>query len=113
MKKIILFAFSLFIFLQLTSAQVISKHDCLLGGSFSFSIFNVNNSGPGYYHAGNVGLFPSYGWAIKNDLVFGIRGSVNYSHFERLNTPTEKTIRSIFDFGPGFFMKKYKLIKNR
>src|SRR3979409_2515789 len=103
MKKIILIPLCFFIFLQLTSAQVISKHDQLFGGSFSFSVFNMNSIGTSNYNSGNIGFFPSYGWAIKNDLIFGIRGSVDYLHVAQINSASEKTIANSLTFGPGIF----------
>jgi len=116
MKKVILcvfYFFSLFLSLNTLQAQAINKGDRLFGGSFSFSFFNSNNNGLNYSNIGNAGIIPSYGWALKNDLVFGIRGFINYEHSEWLNTPTDKNTRNSFSFGPGLFLKKYKLLKNK
>jgi len=112
MKKVILCAFC-FISISAIYPQAINKGDRLFGGSFSFSVFNSNNNGINYSNAGNVGFIPTYGWALKNDLVFGIRGFINYEHSEWLNTPTDKNTRNIFSLGPGLFLKKYKLLKNK
>jgi len=111
MRKIIFFTFFLIIFF-LSNAQVINRSDQLFGGSFSLSVFNINNSGPGYYNAGNVGVSPSYARAIKNNLTLGIRGSFGYNHSETSNL-SGKTIRNYFNLGPGIFLRKYKLLKNR
>jgi hypothetical protein len=94
-------------------AQVLNKGNKLFGGSFSFSVFNTNNSGPSYYTAGNAGLLPAYGWVIKNDLVLGVKGSVTFSHTKNVVSVSEKRVVNSFSFGPGVFIKKYKLLKNK
>src|SRR5690349_4042251 len=60
-------------------SQVIQRGDKLFGGSFSATFFNINGNGPNYNSSGNAGIFPSFAWAIKNDLVLGVKGGISYS----------------------------------
>ena len=110
MKKILLILFCLY---SLTSlSQDFNKYDKLFGGSFSFSVFNINNTGPGYYSTGNVGILPSYSWFIKNNLALGIRGNVSYQTSNHQMATGERTTRS-FITGIGVFLKKYKPLKEK
>jgi hypothetical protein len=112
MRKIILSAFSLF-FVLILNAQVINKGDHLFGGSFSFSVYDLNNNGPVYSTAGNLGILPSLAWAIKNDLTIGLRGTIGYNYSGNKTTSTDKIVNNNFDLGTGVFLRKYKLLKNR
>ena len=111
MKKILLILGCSYSFTSFS--QDFNKGDKLIGGSFSFSIFNVNNNGPaGYYNAGNVGILPSYSWFIKNNLAMGIRGNINYLRAEQ-ETATGERINSSFITGISLFLKKYKPLKDK
>jgi len=112
MKKIILFASSLF-FVFILNAQVINEGDHLLGGSLSFLIVNSTYTEPVNNRTSNVGLYPSFGWAIKNDLVVGLRGTASYGHSEDKRSSGDKTEFNSYSFGTGGFLKKYKLVKNK
>ena len=90
MKKIILFAPSLF-FVFILNAQVINEGDHLLGGSLSFLMVNSPYTEPVNNRTSNVGLYPSFGWAIKNDLVVGLRGMASYGHSEDKRSSGDKT----------------------
>lgn len=110
MKKILLI---LFCFYTLTSiSQDFDKYDKLFGGSFSFSVFNINNNGPGYYSSGNVGILPAYSWFVKNNLALGIRGNVSYLRSEQEMAAGERTTAS-FATGLNVFLKKYKPLKEK
>ena len=111
MKKIILFL-SCFYFTSAFS-QNLSKGDKLFGGSLSFSVFNSNNTGPSYYNTGNAGIFPSYAWLVKDNLAFGVRGSVGYSNsITKYDNGDKRKTRSTVT-GLGIFLKKYKTLKDR
>lgn len=111
MKKILLILVCSYSFTSFS--QDFNKGDKLIGGSFSFSIFNVSNNGPaGYYNAGNVGILPSYSWFIKNNLAMGIRGNINYLRSEQ-ETATGERISSSFITGISVFLKKYKPLKDK
>lgn len=110
MKKIILFIVCSYSFTSFS--QDFNKGDKLIGGSFSFSFFDINNSGPGYYHSGNVGILPSYSWFIKNNLAMGIRGNISYMRAEQA-LATEVRTNSSFTTGISVFLKKYKPIKEK
>ena len=110
MKKILLFLSCLY---SLSSfSQDFNKYDKLFGGSFSFSVFNINNTGPGYYSSGNIGILPSYSWFIKNNLALGIRGNVGYLRTKQVMATGERTTSS-FTSGISVFLKKYKPLKEK
>jgi hypothetical protein len=111
MKKILLILFCFYSF-NLFS-QDFNKGDKLIGGSLSFSVFNANRSGPGYYNVGNVGIMPSYSWFIKNNLAMGIRGSFYYSRAgQEFSNGEKRTVRN-FNSGISVFLKKYKPLKEK
>lgn len=112
MRKIFTFpALALFVFCS-TEAQVINKGDRLFGGGLSLTFFNVNSNGS-QNNYGNVALIPSYSWGVKQNQVFGLKGSINYGRNEtQTGTAGTRTI-SNFVFGPGIFLKKYREWKNR
>ena len=93
-------------------SQDFNKSDKLIGGSFSFSVFNLNQSGPQYYNAGNVGILPSYSWFIKNNLAMGIRGNFNYNRSDTKFANGEGTQRYL-NTGISVFLKKYKPLKEK
>lgn len=94
-------------------SQGIRKGDKLFGGSFSLSFFNINGSGYSYSNAGNAGLLPSFGWAVKENLVLGVKGSISYSRSSAASGVQDKSKSSSLSAGPGVFLKKYKLLKNQ
>ena len=111
MKKVLLIVFligSLNCF-----SQSLEKGDKLFGGSFSFSVFNVNNGNPVYYTGANVGVLPSYSWIIRKDLALGIRGAVSYNRTVNKQTATGKRISTALAIGPSVFLKKYRSIKEK
>jgi hypothetical protein len=112
MQKFTLVVFS-FLFIFISNAQVINKGDQLLGGSLSFLIVNSTYTEPVNNRTSNVGLYPSFGWAIKNDLVVGIRGTASYGHSEDKRSSGDKTEFYSYSVGTGGFLKKYKLVKNK
>lgn len=77
----------------------------MVGGSFSFSVFNVNNDGPAYYSSGNVGILPSFSWFVKNNLAMGIRGTIYYNRTETKYDNGEKRLVRYFNSGVGVFLK--------
>ena len=111
MKKILLLVFCFYSFTSFS--QDFNKGDKLIGGSFSFSVFNTNTSGQGYYNAGNVGILPSYSWFIKNNLAMGIRGNISYyKSVTKFETGERRLSRSI-GTGIAVFFKKYRPFKEK
>ena len=111
MKKIILILFCSY---SITSfSQDFYKGDKLIGGSLSFSVFNANNNGPGYYNTGNAGILPSYSWFIKNNLALGLRGSIWYNKVVQKFDNGDKRINRSLTTGVAVFFKKYKFLKEK
>src|SRR4030095_14937677 len=98
MKKIILFILS-FLFAFMVDAQVINKGDRLLGGSLSFLTINSTYTNPVDNRTSNVALYPSFGWAIKNDLILGLRGTASYQHSGTKDTSGNKTADNYYYVG--------------
>jgi hypothetical protein len=110
----IVFTFLASYLVLIAQSQVLQKGDKLFGGSFSFSYANYNNPDGINGSFGNTSITPSYGWAVKENLVFGLQGYVSYSHTSSAaNNPSNKFISSQFGFGPGMFFRKYKSLKDK
>lgn len=112
MKRILLFAFMASTSIY-ASAQVMAKGDKLLGGDFSISIYDVNPNGSNYNTISNAGISPSFGIAIKDNLVFGPRGNISYNHQRTKYNDSTKSSHSNLGVGLGVFLKKYKEVQNR
>lgn len=113
MKKQFTLTFITFFSILFSSqAQVVNKGDKLFGGTFS--IYFTNGNGNQYEsNSSNAGVYPSFGWAIKENLVMGVRGSLAFNHQEYKDINLEKNLSNSFSFGPGIFFKKYKTLKNK
>jgi hypothetical protein len=96
----------------LTNAQI-NKGDKLLGGSFSGQ-FNQNNTSFNDGTGSNIGVNPSFGVAVKNNFVVGVRGSIGYYYSK--NTPENSTGPTTKDnnFSAlfGLYAKKYATLKS-
>src|SRR5262245_37945882 len=112
MKKILLIVFCSYSFISF-SQENFNKGDKLIGGNFSFSVFNTNGTGQDYYYASNVGILPSYSWFIKNDLAMGIRGSIGYNKSITKYDSGERRLSRSFNTGIAVFFKKYKPLKEK
>jgi hypothetical protein len=92
-------------------SQVVNKRDKLFGGSFSFYI-NGSNQSPNNFVNSNIGVAPSFAWAIKNDLTLGIKGGVGYLRNGIGQSPgIQKTTN--FYIVPAVFLKKYKTLQKQ
>lgn len=112
MKRLLLFAFMATASIY-ASAQVMVKGDKLLGGDFSFTIYDVNPNGSNYNTSSNAGIAPSFGIAVKDNLVFGPRGNISYNHQRAKYNDSTKSVHSNLGVGLGVFLKKYKEVQNR
>jgi len=111
MKKLLLMLFCSY---SITSfSQDFNKADKMLGGSFSFSVFNANNNGPGYYNTGNVAIRPSYSWFVKTNLAMGIRGNISYNRTVAKYANADNRTNSSLYSGIAVFLKKYKPLKEK
>ena len=84
MKKHLLFSLCTVLLLTLSSsAQVFSKKDRLFGASVGAS-FNNNSNVPSVItdsRSSNIGLIPSFAWAIKNNMAAGIKAGITYNRY--------------------------------
>lgn len=101
------------LFFSVATYSQVHKGDRLFGGSFSLSFFNINGSGPGYNNNGNVGLMPSFGWGIGENMVLGIKGIISYTRSGSVQSIPDENTSSTLGVGPGIFLKKYKTLKDR
>ena len=84
----------------------IKKGTVFIGGSIGFSKQSASDNNPYYYpKATNINFSPSIGWAIKDNLVFGVTLGYGYqkntqvqdSNYNKSNT-----------YNVGVFLRKYK-----
>ena len=106
----------------LSSQAQIEKGTKLLGGSFSFS--HVNSDIPNYTTNGTtVSLFPSYGWATKNNHVTSVFIGVTYNgdnggakqYFYSLGigkTRYFQLVKDLYITGKGSFLLTYSNSKS-
>ena len=115
MKKHLLFFLSVFLlFCSSSFAQVFSKKDKLFGASAGISFSNSSNvpAGLNSWRASNIGLTPSIAWAIKNNVVVGMKTGAYYSR-TKYTYSTEKNSQTGWQVVQAIFIRKYKsLVKN-
>lgn len=112
MKKHLLFLCSATILIVFSSsAQVIFKKDRLFGASAGISFYNSNQvPNPTNQEFTDVALIPSIAWAIKDNVVAGIKARFSYSR--NAGSYGDKTVQTSLQMGPEVFIRKYKLLAN-
>jgi hypothetical protein len=113
-KHLLLLCSAVFLLFFFCSSQVISKKDKLFGASALISFYN-NNQPPGNMYSqqySNVALIPSYGWAIKENTVIGIKANLSYGRSD-YETALQKQKSYTLQVAPEFYFRKYKLLKDR
>src|SRR5450631_3784189 len=98
----------------LISKAQIKQGEILLGGNVGFSrqSSTPGNPGTGYSTTNtSISLNPSYGKAIKDNLLIGFdlnySGSKNYQDLGTLN-PGQTSTERVHNYGAGFFVRRYK-----
>ena len=99
MKRKILFAITLAVFLTATTNAQIEKKDWLLGGTIGLNTASANSTS-------NVNLAPHIGYALGNNSVIGMNLSFNYS---TANYVAEK--QHNLGLNSTVFFRKYFTIK--
>lgn len=114
MKKILLSSLTVFIvFLshaQQSQQTQIKKGTVFIGGSIGFSKQSPSNDNPNNYYqkSTNVNLFPSIGWAIKDNLVFGV--TLGYGYQKNSQAPVDTLYNKNQTYSAGVFLRKYKYL---
>jgi hypothetical protein len=115
MKKHLLLSVSASVlFFFTSSSQLISKKDKLFGASAAVSLYNIDEmaSVTGTRRSSNIGLVPSFAWAIKDNVAMGIKAGLNFSRVIN-GSGTIKTVQTGLHIGPQLFIRKYRtLVKN-
>jgi hypothetical protein len=116
MKKHLLFSvITCLVFYFTSSSQIFSKKDKLFGvtAGLSFSSDNYVPANPyPSQHSNNVAFYPSFAWAIKNNLALGIKG--NFSYYKTVaRSSNQKYVNSSLQTGPEIFLRKYKALRDR
>jgi hypothetical protein len=113
MKKILLFATSLISY-SFTFSQVIEKNQKILGGTlsagFNHSQADTTISSEPSIKGNNLyfNLSPSFGKAIKKNLVFGYNISISYSYSKSEDLHLKQTGKSnAYGVGAGMFIEKF------
>jgi hypothetical protein len=110
MKRFILSSLSVLI-VFLSQAQI-KKGQVLLGGSLGFgqssTTFDSSFQQPGNKLT-TFNISPSVGWAIKDNLLFGVEAV--YTHQRQGTTQTTDDAYTVFNsFTGGVFLRKYKYL---
>jgi hypothetical protein len=92
MKKFVLSTLASFI--VIFSQAQITKGSILLGGGVTFNKTKYDGSYP-YNNSNYWGISPSFGIALKENLVYGI--NINYYHYQYSSN----------NYGGGIFLRKY------
>jgi len=117
MKKILLSSLAVFIVLlshaqqsQQAQQSQIKKGTVFIGGSIGFSKQTPSNDNPNNYYqkVTNVNLFPSIGWAIKDNLVFGVM--LGYGYQKSSQSPVDTLYSKNQTYSAGVFLRKYKYL---
>jgi hypothetical protein len=116
MKKILLSSLAVFIvFLshaqqsQQDQLSQIKKGTVFIGGSVGFNRTTPSGDPNNYYQkATNINFSPSIGWAIKDNLVFGV--SLVYGYQKVTNVPADSVYAKTQTYGAGVFLRKYKYL---
>ena len=108
------YLFLLFISVSLVSNAQFKQGSTILGGDFTLNMQNSSfqqDAGLSS-RSGNLGLSPSIGKALKENLVLGI--ALSYSHNYSKNYDTVESHTSTNDFyGVGVFLREYIPLGNR
>ena len=114
MKKILLSSLAVFIaFLsqaqqsQQTQQTQIKKGTVFIGGNINFSKQSASDNNPYYYpKATNINFSPSIGWAIKDNLVFGV--TLGYGYQKSNQVQADSNYNKTNTYNVGVFLRKYK-----
>ncbi|WP_431213201.1 hypothetical protein ACQ86N_47625 [Puia sp. P3] len=108
MKKLLLSALALS--LAFLSQAQITKGTTFIGGGFQINRFNstggdssVSNQNP---YSSGYSIAPTVGWAIKNDLVFGV--TLGYGHGKTDYKSSNSPVNISNNYLGSLFLKKYK-----
>lgn len=117
MKKILLSSLAVFI-VFLSQAQQsqqapqsqIKKGTVFIGGSTSFSKQSPSNNDPNNYYQKStyINFFPTIGWAIKDNLVFGVM--LGYGYQKTSQAPVDTLYSKNQTYSAGVFLRKYKYL---
>ena len=93
-----------------TKAQV-NKSDKLFGGSLN-GRFTTGQNNSDENGSSVLGFAPSFGWAIKKNLVMGLKGTIGYNRSKNNNNGNEIRSYSI-GLSPGVFLTHFQQLKNQ
>jgi hypothetical protein len=112
-KHLLLFVSASLLLCFTSSSQVFSKKDRLFGASAGISYYNSTDvpSALNDRRSSNVGLIPSFAWAVKDNLAAGIKVGVTYSRTVNENG-LQKNTQTALVLGPSLFIRKYKALVN-
>jgi|GEM_PF-417532 len=125
MKKILLSSLAVFIVLlshaqqsqqdpqpqqsQQSQQSQIKKGTVFIGGSIGFTRQTPSGDPGSYYQkATNINFSPSVGWAIKDNLVFGVM--LGYGYQKYTNVPADTVYSKAQTYSAGVFLRKYKYL---
>ena len=110
MKRLVLFTLVATACATLSRAQVIEKGKKILGGSvnldLSFSKDTFSNSAAKDFSTFSISLSPTYGKAIRNNLVFGYGLNLGFTTSQQESREAEDKFRG-YNIGGSVFLEKF------
>ncbi|MBS1660416.1 MAG: hypothetical protein JST68_05130 [Bacteroidetes bacterium] len=101
------------LFLTLLSQAQFKKGDITLAGSLGFSQQTPKSdngtTATSSYKVTNLQINPSIGWALSDDLIYGL--NLSYSHGKTTFDPNN--ISKVNGYGAGIFLRKYAYLGSK
>jgi hypothetical protein len=113
MKKLLLLACLMSAGIFSYSQVIVPKGKKILGGSFSGSTFNLHpdsvaGSPTADQNGSHVSFSPSFGYAIKENVVIGVSFQTDYGRWQTdYSGSGSRYVSSSFSMGPGFFYERF------
>jgi hypothetical protein len=111
-KHLLLFFCATGLLFLSSSAQVFSKKDRLFGATAGLVYYDINDiaTATNDRRGSNIGLVPSFAWAVKDNLAMGIKARLGYGRSVYRTPALEKIVQTGLQVGPEFFIRKYKTL---
>jgi hypothetical protein len=115
MKKILLSSLAVFIIFlshaqqsQQAQQSQIKKGTVFIGGSIGFSKQSTSGNSPYAQKATYINFSPSVGWAIKDNLVFGVM--LGYGYQKTSEAQVDTNYSKTQTYSAGVFLRQYKYL---
>jgi len=119
MRKTLLLTIAMICLVQLSNAQFIEKNKKIMGGSLGLGFSSTNDSTGATgnvlkAHNFYVSLYPSYGKAIRSNLVLGYYLSLGFNNSRNEDVQNHRVNKSnSYQLGGNVFLEKFFSLSNR